>query len=274
MAIVSTEDWLTNYLQNKGAVKDKNMDLQRTTLCMHLKPYFEDAQLDEIQNHLHQYGLFIPHPTDKARINHMVENDLWSLAEKELDNLKKEWEGPDIPVFILPSNSQNEMLRLEFNGKSGLSYQDKVFLFVSDQTTREELKALLTHEYNHVCRLQYLNQPEDEIALMDSIVLEGLAEKAVLDYVGYNYVSNWATMYTYNFALWGWRTWIKPNITIKKVEDRHHHLLYGGGLIPKWLGYYAGYQVVMSYAKHNNAEMNELLRTPAKKIIEGSEFLL
>ncbi|WP_369010262.1 DUF2268 domain-containing putative Zn-dependent protease [Oceanobacillus alkalisoli] len=54
-----------------------------------------------------------------------------------------------MPIFIFPSDRSNT----EINGKSGLSFHDKLFLFISGETSLTEIKALLTHEYYHVCRL-------------------------------------------------------------------------------------------------------------------------
>ncbi|MDC3413278.1 DUF2268 domain-containing protein [Aquibacillus sp. 3ASR75-11] len=272
MAVVSTDAWLRDYVQNKGINKSENMELQRQKLCSHLKPYFDHAFLDEIQNHLHEFGFFLPHPSDAERINRMKENNVWENTQRVFKELKEEWKGPDIPVFIFPSNIQNEMLRNDFNGKSGLGYRDKVFIFISDHTPKEEIRALVTHEYNHVCRLEYLNLPEDEINLLDSIVLEGIAEIAVRDYLGEGYVSKWAKLYRFKDALNWWMKWIRMNSNIKKTDDKHLHLLYGGGNIPKWMGYHTGYHLVLSYVRNNSTDLKTLLRLPSESIVQGSDF--
>ena len=50
---------------------------------------------------------------------------------------------------------------------------------------KQELQALFAHEYNHVCRIHIL-KTLDEMTLLDSLILEGLAEDAVKDLYGEN----------------------------------------------------------------------------------------
>src|SRR5690625_6839523 len=48
---------------------------------------------------------------------------------------------PDIPIFIFPSDSRNQELTRHFNGKSGLAFVDKLFLFVSEKNTEKDRKS-------------------------------------------------------------------------------------------------------------------------------------
>src|SRR5699024_2978860 len=107
----------------------------------------------------------------------------------------KKWNGPNIPIFILPSDQHNRKLQRELSGKSGLTFQDKLFLFISEDTSESELKSLFTHEYNHVCRLSQYPKEED-YTLLDTIILEGLAENAVRERFGDQATANWTRHYS------------------------------------------------------------------------------
>ncbi len=71
-----------------------------------------------------------------------------------------------------------------------------MFLFIARGLEKEELKALLAHEYNHVCRLQYVNKTLDEMTLRDSLILEGLAECAVEELYGDKWLAPWLKHYS------------------------------------------------------------------------------
>lgn len=67
---------------------------------------------------------------------------------------------------------------------------------MSDQNSDNEIRALLVHEYNHVCRLAKNDKQEENYILLDSIILEGLAENAVRELVGEEYLAKWTSYYT------------------------------------------------------------------------------
>ena len=56
-----------------------------------------------------------------------------------------------------------------------------IFLFVCGRNSLEELKALLAHEYHHICRLHQIETKETEYTLLDTMIMEGLAEQAVTE---------------------------------------------------------------------------------------------
>ncbi|MDI5790224.1 DUF2268 domain-containing putative Zn-dependent protease [Bacillus licheniformis] len=69
-------------------------------------------------------------------------------------------------------------MRVEFGSKSGLAFSDKLFCFIG-RSSRSSISAIMTHEYNHVCRLENMPKEEKKMTLLDTIILEGLAEYAV-----------------------------------------------------------------------------------------------
>ncbi len=272
MAVKDTREWLKEYLRIKGSSWVNNIEHQKQCISEKLVSYFPGSSSSVIHDHLLQHGLFLPNVQDESIINSLTNVNPWKIARVELMRLKKEWEGPDIPIFIFPSDSNNRQLKRDFNGLSGVSHHDKVFLFVSGTMSQQELQALITHEYNHVCRLHYLDKKEKNMKLLDSIVLEGLAEMAVQERLGTEHLAKWATIRPIDSALNYWRKWLKPNMKLSKADPRHNELLYGGGFVPKWLGYNAGYHLVSSFIKNKQTHIKETLHLPAETIVEGSDF--
>ena len=99
--------------------------------------------------------MYTPLTSEKDRIIKLQSNQVWEIIQNEAQSLQKLWKGPEIPIFIFPSETSNEIIKIEFNGKSGLAFKDKLFLFISEENNEVEIRSLLTHEYNHVCRLTY-----------------------------------------------------------------------------------------------------------------------
>ncbi|MCT2537775.1 DUF2268 domain-containing protein [Aquibacillus koreensis] len=272
MTVIETNKWLDRYTKKKKRTFSQNMDIQRKLFCGHLMDYFEDATTDDIHLHLLNHGLFIPDPLDKQVIQGMFEKDYWKIAKIEISKLLQAWDGPEVPVFLFPSNYTNKPLMREFNGIAGLSYHNKIFLFITNRTEKNELRALLTHEYNHSCRLIALNKGQDELNLLDALILEGLAETAVKQRLGSKHLNKWTTIYSKEQMEQFWKKWIKPNLEIKKMSRQHDQLMYGHGNIPKWLGYCCGYYIVSSYFEKKDISMYDALRIPSATILKESNF--
>lgn len=270
MGVIATNKWLKKYKENKKHKKNADFMLQKEILCEGLKENFKDATRDEIHEHLLKNGLFLPDQEDVKVIDEILSKDFWTTSSRFFKKLKKEWKGPDVPIFIFPANYQNRSLRKDFNGKTGLAYRDKIFLFISSHTSEHELKALLTHEYNHVCRLSHMNKTEEEMTLLDTLVLEGLAEKAVLDILGHEHLANWTSIYTKDQALQFWKKCILPNKELKKTEQRHMDIIYGMYKYPKWCGYNIGYHLISTI--NNGEKTSDLLRKDTSQLIAESEF--
>lgn len=272
MKIFATDQWLKQYQASKTGSQDADFRLQQNLLCTGIRSLFPDAELSDIHLHLLENGLFLPSSTDQKLIEQLCNGSYWKLAEKELDQLKREWNGPAVSIFIFPANLANEQLRIDFQGKSGLAHHDKIFLFISDKTSEAAFWALLTHEYNHVCRLQFLNKNEYEITLLDSMIMEGLAEAAVAKHLSKAYIAPWTTIYSREYARCYWEKWVKGQMNIRKTKLRHQHLMYGDKEIPKWLGYNMGFHLVQSYMENTNSDMYRMLQLPSKEIYSDSMF--
>lgn len=272
MPVIATDRWLHRYLKNKIGLLDYDLRLQKNIFGKNLMTYFSHSWHDQIHQHLLQNGLFLPDSSDEKTIQIMCANRFWEIAETELTQLKHEWNGPDIPVFIFPSNIRNDQLRVDLGGKSGLAHQDKMFLFICGTTSEKDLQALVTHEYNHVCRLNYLNLAEKNIRLLDAMILEGLAELAVLERFKKGFLATWTSLYPIEDAFVQWEKNFKSNLDVKKANTFHNELMYGNDTIPKWMGYNIGFHLVTSFAKKAEIDMNQMLQLPSKTILEESGF--
>lgn len=272
MNIIATNQWLKQYHANKSGRWEEDIALQQDLLCKKLTSFFPDATVYEIHHHLIQNGLFLPNPSDQKVISQLCSAKHWEVAAATLAQLKQEWNGSAVHVLIFPANMENEQLQNDFQGRSGLAYQDKILLFISAHTSEAALQALIIHEYNHVCRLNFLNKKEQDITLLDAMVMEGLAEAAVAERLGKKYLTPWTSMYSLKYAQACWKKWIKPNIDIKKPNFRHQCLMYGGEQIPKWLGYNIGFHLVQSYMENTGSDTQHLLHLSSKEVHSGSVF--
>lgn len=274
MAVVETDKWLRRYIETKKLVNTKAeiRSQQRKQISDRLTAYFPGATSMEIHHHLLQTGLFMPNVDDDDIVEAFIDKKYWMVIRRELQRLQKDWNGPDIPVFIFPSDIRNRKLLTDFNGLAGLSYHDKVFLFVTAHNEAIELRKLLTHEYNHVCRLYHLDSQEGGLDLLNSLVLEGLAEMAVKERLGNDHLAKWVTLYSKRNAIDHWNQFLKQNQTVKKAEYKHDKLLYGRGFIPDWAGYNAGYYIVSSYLQNSRNTIEQTLQASAEVILSESDF--
>ncbi len=261
MSVISTDDWLYE-LKTSQKLKDSRdfEELQRTILCSRLLEHFNGGTPLEIQFELQQQGLFRAH--EKINIKKLQDQKTWDIVQEEYYYLKKQWNGPNIPIYIFPITQEQTI-----TNKNGVAYPDALFLFIGE-LEREELKALFAHEYNHVCRLHYLNKSLQEVTLLDSIILEGLAECAVEEIYGSKWLAPWLGDYTLQKMLAIWKDDFVPNIHVQGLHN-HVEFLYGGKL-PPLIGYCIGYEIVRTYIQKHPS--NKLLIKSSKSILAGSAF--
>jgi len=248
MSVIRTDKWLNEFYPNP------------IKLCEKLTGYFEEASAAELYDYLLLHGMYRPNRGGDEQVQRLQKNKVWEIVQKELQVLQKLWGGPNIPIFIFPANSRNRKIQKDFNGKSGLSFKDKIFLFLSDQNTEQEIRAVFTHEYNHVCRLSKFAANEKDLVLLDTIILEGLAENAVWERLGEKLLAGWTSYYSDEELEKMWNRLILPNKNIRSTERRHHELLYGLRMsYPKMLGYCVGYYLVKKYVNEKGISSKDLL---------------
>ncbi|WP_338472368.1 DUF2268 domain-containing protein [Niallia sp. XMNu-256] len=253
MKVIRTDYWLQEEYN------------QPVEMCEKVRGLFDGAYASEIYDYLLLHGMYSPLTNGKDQIIKLQNNQVWEIVQNEAQDLQRLWNGPDIPIFIFPSDTSNETMKIEFNGKSGLAFKDKLFLFISEENNEAEIRSLLTHEYNHVCRLTYFPKHEGIYTLLDTMILEGLAENTVRERVGEEFLSPWISFYTDKELLHMWENLIVPNRMILKSNPKHHELLYGSPLYPKLAGYAVGYFLVKNYIEKNHSTANGLLSTDSNQ---------
>lgn len=257
MTVVQTDQWLLQTNSNP---------LQ---ICQKLKPSFSGFSTEDIYNLLTSYGMFRKPMKDCLEyVTSWRKQNLWNMIRKQFSKLRQKWNGPDIPIYIFPSDPLNKQLRIYHNGKSGLAFRNQIFLFISPKTTKQEIIALFTHEYNHVCRLTQYRKEESEYTLLDTIILEGLAENGVREQLGNAYLANWTNKYHAHQLKRFWKRMILPAISIPIHHRKHDVLLYGSYLYPKMLGYAVGYDVVYQYLTINNLTVKDIIPLSSETIAQ------
>ncbi len=223
------------------------------------------ATAPEIYDYLKMHGMY---RTTSESILEKLPKNVWSKVQKEYAVLQKEWSGPQIPIFIFPADETNPKIKREFNGKSGLAFKDKLFLFFSSHNTDSEIKAVLTHEYNHVCRLKKYKKNEAEFTLLDTVILEGLAENAVREQCGSTNLAGWTKYYSDEELQKIVQQLIIPNRNLKRNERKHSDLLYGKRFYPTMAGYCAGYYLVRNYLESNNQQTKTILGMDSREFVK------
>ncbi len=154
-----------------------------------------------------------------------------------------------------------------YNSNAGLSYPDKLFLFLSSEATTKEIASLFLHEYSHTCRLSKFKKDESDYTLLDAVILEGVAEWIVRKVVGKSFGNKRIEMLPEEIYLDLWKKWIKPNRDIKRTHYKHDMIMYGGRDIPKNFGYIIGYNMVERFMKKYKKSPKALIETRNLEII-------
>jgi uncharacterized protein YjaZ len=260
MGIIATDEWLR-----------KEFDQPRR-LCDRLTPYFKKQNGNDVYRQLSLFGMYKPSMVSWHTFNQMLDEQTWSKIDKIYQPYKAKWEGPEIPVFLFPIDQSGGLFRKSDRTKSGVSFPDKMFLFVSPELDDKELEALFVHEYHHVCRLNKLKGNIQEYTLLDSIIIEGLAEYAVLKNCGEDYLADWCTMYSEKQIDQLWERFLKDRLSIKKKEKLHDDLLYGNGRFPHLAGYAAGFSIVQEYYQNHPFSIKKSFALSARKLINETNY--
>lgn len=256
MSVVRTDKWLSNSYDHP------------IEICEKIRKRFDGAEAHEIYRYLKIHGMYRPLKDGEHVVEQLKENRVWDIVQREKQRLQSLWDGPNVPIYIFPSDSTNKQLKREFNGKSGLAFKDKLFLFVSEENKADEIRALFTHEYNHACRLAKYPKKEEEYTLLDTIILEGMAENAVRERCGEPFVSAWTSYYPADQLEKMWRRVVQPNKDIPKNHPKHQDILYGLRFYPKMAGYCSGYHLVKKYSESTGSKSKDLLSIPSEEIAD------
>jgi uncharacterized protein YjaZ len=256
MGIIRTDKWLDEEFERP------------IKICEKLLPSFNGQRASNIYKQLTEFGMYRPSRSTKEIFHSLKANNVWEEVDFIFQEYKRKWGGPDIPIYPFPIGQERSFFsRQEEKVKGGVSYPDKMFLFLSNSLTAKELEALFVHEYHHICRLKKQTKRYEEYTLLDSIIIEGLAEYAVLVHCGRTYLADWCSMYTDTELKNLCGKYLNDHLAVKKSERKHDELLYGLGRAPKLLGYAAGFKIVENHYKNNHYSTKQSFILPAKKYI-------
>ncbi|MFS0634540.1 DUF2268 domain-containing protein [Mesobacillus foraminis] len=225
-----------------------------------------------LYRYLLNFGMYKPNRQSWVTLKELVDANVWEKTEKLFIKYRQKWKGPDIPVYIFPMDKANFSLMHEGKGKSGVSFKDGLFLFLTPLTDENEIEALFVHEYHHVCRINSQGKQLTEYTLLDSMVLEGLAEHMVEAMCGARYIGKWCSKYSKDELKRYWERHLLPHLAIKKTEKLHDQLLFGLGNYPKLLGYAAGFEMVRQYKEQRKFTDKASFSIPAESIREHIVF--
>ncbi|MGP4069490.1 DUF2268 domain-containing protein [Halobacillus sp. B29] len=252
--------------------------VQRETICQPAQHPFDGLQEEEIQYLLLTYGLFNPDAWRRAGklVKKWKEGGLYEKLEKEYLYLKKMWNGPEVPVYLYPFQEGGSFLRESKENKGGVAFKEGLYLFYGDPVKEEDWKAVLAHEYNHVCRLTEKNVDMEHVTLLETLVIEGLGEYAVKEVYGKDYISPWTNQYTDKQLSKLWIDKFRGNLSNRERESQMD-FLYGNKKrgLPRWSGYQIGYKIIESYHKaHPDQNLPRMMKLEADDLVKGSSFPL
>ncbi|OIJ10447.1 hypothetical protein BKP37_18085 [Anaerobacillus alkalilacustris] len=275
MSVVQTNKTLKEFVRKRKETPTKlHFQLQRELLCDPVADHFEEYHSIQLHKYFLDNGMFFPDAKILEEINGFEKKKIWKLLQNHYERLKSDWRGEEATIYLFPVEKRNEIIMKDLNGKTGISFHDVIVLFLSKNLSVEEIEALLTHEYNHVCRLSSLNKDFDQLTLLDSMVIEGMAEVAVEKTVGKSALAPWVSLYNKKELYPYWQR-VKKLLSVKGKQN-HDPILLGDQTsrkFPKWFGYCIGYEIVKAYLEKNKEiRMCELLKKDSKEILSTSEF--
>ncbi|WP_370294364.1 DUF2268 domain-containing protein [Rossellomorea marisflavi] len=217
--------------------------------------------------YLRKQGMYRPTRQMKERFNELKDAGLWGKVSSFEKKYKRKWKGPDVPIYLFPIESRAGLFRSSTK-KSGICFPDEIFLFLQTLENEKEYESLFVHEYHHCTRMKRLGKKEEEYTLLDSIVFEGLAENAVREYCGVEYVAPWTRKYSEGDLSEWYGEWIKPNLDLTRKDALHDELLHGKGKYPDLLGYAAGYQIIRAFVEKNGLNSVKAMGIPSSEFLK------
>lgn len=238
-------------------------------ICERMRESFGGDSAKRIYQYLLDFGMYRPNRRTLEAFNELKERKAWEHLEKIILKYKRKWQGPDVPVYLFPKQAGGMFsTRSNDTQKSGVSFEDKVFLFISPLEDEKELEALFVHEYHHVCRLNKQKKEVKDYTLLDSVILEGLAENAVLEMCGERYVAKWCNQYSSQELSKIWNHEFKEHLYLKKIDRLHDDLLFGLKKYPPLIGYALGYKIITLYKEKNKLSISDSLTLTSERFMK------
>jgi uncharacterized protein YjaZ len=256
MGIIETGSWL-----------EENADNPEKML---MKKGITSKKAADLYGYLKTFGMYAPSGNTKQQVDSLKKRDAWKKMNAYYKKYRTLWKGPSVPVYIFPVQEANGFLTSGLK-KSGVSFKDEIYLFLSDEEDFREWEALFVHEYHHCTRMNRLDKSPKQYTLLDSIIFEGLAEDAVREYCGDQYVSVWTKKYSEFLLQKLWNQHIKNELHLKREDARHDQLLLGRGKYPSLIGYAVGYYIVDRYREKHRLTSMEMMQLDANRFIEDEK---
>ena len=195
-----------------------------------LQQHFSNIPLAQLIWELKRHGL-----NCKAE-SISIDKQWWTVLNDWNSHLQESWDGPKATTYLLPAHSVETI--------NAICFENCICLFLHAPLPKEKLKSLLTHEYNHCCRLAQFGLPQ---TVQDYIILEGLAQWAVFELHGEEALDPWAKAFTFKEALDIW-----DQVDFDSIMDIYA-VLFGQetNAIPSHFGYTFGFRLVEQYVKKN-----------------------
>ncbi|WP_421384183.1 DUF2268 domain-containing protein [Bacillus salacetis] len=258
MGIIETSKWLDDYARDPEK--------------MLMKKGMKKREAAELYGYLKSFGMYSPAANTEYEINALKKRDAWRKMNVYYNKYRSLWKGPSVPVYIFPVQSARGIFSSGFK-KSGVSFKDEIYLFLSDEEDPREWEAVFVHEYHHCTRMNLLEKNPDQYNLLDSIIFEGLAEDAVKEYCGEEYVSSWAAKYSEFLLRKLWNQHIKNELHLRRKDTKHDQLLLGRGSYPSLIGYAIGYYIVRKFRENHGMTVQEMMGLDSKKFIESDQIM-
>ncbi|GGD25243.1 DUF2268 domain-containing protein [Pontibacillus salipaludis] len=276
MSVIQTDKWIKELLEECEEKRSSDFyDSQLKKIGEPISKHFPSSTPEEVLYHMQQNGLFQPGEWRKIKtlLESMREKEIWKTIEGEFLKLKKQWKGPEIPIYVFPITRGYDK-RQEKN-RNGLAIKGAVFLFLSATHSENELKAILAHEYHHVCRMTTQGLSEEDLRFDELLVLEGTAEQAVKRMYGEEFMAPWTSVFKENEMKPYWHKYLSQ-VLDSKDHEKNMKLMYGNkfGRPPKWMGYNAAYHLVNAFCRKKGLrKMEDLFYVSTEEIIRESTFV-
>lgn len=239
-------------------------------ICKKINPGTNNVR--EYYEYLLFFGMYRPSKSTKVIFQQLKELKAWEKINKFYKKYKKQWNGPEIDIYILPINRGLGSLFRSSNDKSGVTFKDKMILFLGPMKDLKDWESLFVHEYNHATRMSHMSGNPIDYTLLDSLILEGLAEFAVEQYCGKKYLAHWTRAYSEAVLKKFWVSDYKTNLTIKRKNPLHDDLLFGRKFVPNMMGYAIGYKIISEYNKNTIYSINKMFSIPSENLIIRNIF--
>ena len=119
MGVIRTDRWLDESFNDRLQIEENILD----TVNMREQVLIEA---------LNRTGLYRPNKKTKKTFQEMKNRKIWNRVSHYYKKYKKEWDGPDIPIFLFPMASEVfSLFRSPNKYKSGIAFLDKLFLFIT-----------------------------------------------------------------------------------------------------------------------------------------------